>query len=335
MKDNEGNSAAIHGAQLRTLEALFRHPTAHNLEWMDVVCADRENRGRASKRPNNKFTFDVGGEHYLMHKPHTKDLTSSEVVDLRHFLQRAGWSPEEPSQAAARPEPEPPTLMVVVDHHGAKIYRIDIGLRRRFEAEITPYDPHHFLHHLTHKEQSREQGQRAPEDPGFYKRIGDALAAGGSIVVVGHGTGKSNAAQHLTEYLRTHHHETYQRIVREIEADLSAVTTPQLLALAERASRRVVLIRAAAEGSGRGVCSWIRAPGLFVDRHGIGQRTIHDPRGRCHWMQDGVFRIQDVHDPGTARTERIGDHRAVAAPPDRFRAHDRRSRFSRQFHELE
>ena len=131
--------------------------------------------------------------------------------------------------------PEPPTLMVVVDHHGAKIYRIASASGGASKREITPYDPHHFLHHLAHKDQSREQGQRAPEDPSFYKRISDALAAGGKIVVVGHGTGKSNAAQHLAEYLRTHHRETYQRIVREMEADLSAVTTPQLLALAEQA----------------------------------------------------------------------------------------------------
>lgn len=225
---------AIHGAHLRTLEALFRHPTAHNLEWMDVV-ALIEKIGAVHQQANDKFAFDVGGEHYLMHKPHTKDLTSSEVVDLRHFLQRAGWSPEAPSQAAARPEPAPPSLMVVVDHHGAKIYRIDTASGDASKREIKPYDPHHFLHQLTHKEQSREQGQRAPEDPTFYKRIGDALAAGGRIVVVGHGTGKSNAAQHLTEYLRTHHRETYQRIVREIGADLSAVTTPQLLELAEQA----------------------------------------------------------------------------------------------------
>jgi hypothetical protein len=226
--------AAIHGAPLRTLEALFRHPAAHNLEWMDVV-ALIEKIGTVHQKANDKFAFDVGGEHYLMHKPHTKDLTGSEVVDLRHFLQRAGWSPAEPSQAAARPDPAPPTLMVVVDHHGAKIYRIVTASGDASKREITPYDPHHFLHHLTHKDQSREQGQRAPEEPSFYKRIGDALAAGGRIVVVGHGTGKSNAGQHLTEYLRTHHRETYQRIVREIEADLSAVTTPQLLALAEQA----------------------------------------------------------------------------------------------------
>ena len=225
---------AIHGTHRRTLEALFRHPTAHNLEWMDVV-ALIEKIGAVHRKANDKFAFDVGAEHYQMHKPHTKDLTSSEVVDLRHFLQRAGWSPEEPSQAAARPEPAPPTLMVVVDHHGAKIYRIDTASGDASKREIKPYDPHHFLHQLTHKEQSREQGQRAPEDPGFYKQIGDALAAGSRIVVVGHGTGKSNASQHLMEYLRAHHPGTYQHVVGEIGADLSATTTPQLLELADQA----------------------------------------------------------------------------------------------------
>jgi hypothetical protein len=233
----KGASAArtvLHGAHLRTLQALFRHPPAHNLEWMDVVTLI-EKIGSVQERGGNKYSFEVGGEHLLMHKPHTKDLISSEVADLRHFLQRTGWSPEASSRAAARPEPPAPTLMVVLDHHGARIYSIDTAPDSASKPEIKPYDPHHFLHHLTHKDQSREQGQRAPEDAEFYRRISDALAAGGRIVVVGHGTGKSNAAQHLTEYLRTHHHETYQRIVREIEADLSAVTTPQLLVLAEQA----------------------------------------------------------------------------------------------------
>jgi hypothetical protein len=228
---------AIHGTHLETLEALFRHPTAHNLEWMDVV-ALIEKIGVVHRKGDNKFTFDVGGEHHLMHKPHSKDLTSSEVVDLRHFLQRSGWSPETPVPAAARPESMALNLMVVVDHHGARIYRIDMPSSDSSKREIKPYDPHHFLHHLTHKDQSREQGQRAPEDADFYKQISDALAAGSRIVVVGHGTGKSNASRHLTEYLRAHHPETYQRVVSEIGADLSATTTPQLLELAEQALGR-------------------------------------------------------------------------------------------------
>jgi hypothetical protein len=225
---------ALHGAHLRTLEALFRHPTAHNLEWMDVIGLLAK-IGSVQRKANDNFSVYLSGEHYLLHKAHNKDLTSIEVVDLRHFLQRAGWSPETPFQAAAGSDSEATTLMVVVDHHGAKIYRVETGPGDTSPHEIRPYDPHHFLHHLSHKDQSREEGQRAPEDSSFYERIGDTLAAASRIVVVGHGKGKSNAAQHLVEYLRTHRRETYQRVVREIEADLSAITTPQLLGLAEQA----------------------------------------------------------------------------------------------------
>lgn len=75
--------------------------------------------------------------------------------------------------------------MVVVDHHGAKIYRIGAASSDASKREVAPYDPHHFLHHLTHKEQSQEQDQRATEDAGFYKRIGDALADGTSTAEAG------------------------------------------------------------------------------------------------------------------------------------------------------
>jgi hypothetical protein len=49
---------ALHAAHLRTLEALFRHPTAHNLEWMDVV-ALIEKIGAVQQKAKDKFTFDV------------------------------------------------------------------------------------------------------------------------------------------------------------------------------------------------------------------------------------------------------------------------------------
>jgi len=90
-----------------------------------------------------------------------------------------------------------------VDHHGTKIFDVDVSSDDVSEHVIRPYDPHHFLHHLVHKDQSREQGQRAPEEPAYYERIADAVAPGGKIVVVGHGAGKSNAAHHLTEYLQS------------------------------------------------------------------------------------------------------------------------------------
>jgi hypothetical protein len=122
-----------------------------------------------------------------------------------------------------------------VDHHGTKIFDVDVSPADASDHVIRPYDPHHFLHHLVHKDQLREQGQRAPEESAYYEDIAAAVALAGRIVVVGHGAGKSNAAHHLSEYLKSHHREIHQRVVREIDADLSSITTPQLLCLARDA----------------------------------------------------------------------------------------------------
>ena len=80
-----GPFQSVTGAHRRTLEAIFRHPAAHNLEWNDVMGLIGS-IGQAQERDNNAFMFEVAGKRHLMHKPHTKDLTSSEVGDLRHFL---------------------------------------------------------------------------------------------------------------------------------------------------------------------------------------------------------------------------------------------------------
>ena len=231
-----GNLSSVTGSHRRTLEAIFRHPSAHNLEWNDVVGLIRE-IGEAHEKANGEFVFEVAGKRHIMRKPHTKDLTSSEVIEIRHFLTQAGWSPELSSQPAVHPDPAAPSLLIVVDHHEAKIFHVDVTSDDASEHLLKPYDPHHFLHHLAHKDQSREQGQRAPEEPAYYEEIAEAVALGGKIVVVGHGAGKSDAAHHLTEYLRSHHSETYGRIVREIVADLSSITTRQLLDLARQALR--------------------------------------------------------------------------------------------------
>jgi predicted dienelactone hydrolase len=123
-------------------------------------------------------------------------------------------------------------LVIVVDHHSAKIFQIDVGSNEAAEHVIRPYDPHHLLDHLSHKDQTRERGQRAPEEPAYYGEIAAAVAPGGRIVVVGHGTGNSNAADHLMAYLKAHHVEVFQRVAGEVSADLSAATPHQLLELA-------------------------------------------------------------------------------------------------------
>jgi hypothetical protein len=231
-----GEHPSLTGSNSRTLEAVFRHPLAHNLEWRDVVALIGK-IGEVEQKSNHEAAFEVSGERRLFRIPHTKDIAGSEVIELRNFLIRAGWSPEVQPLPDADADPAAPNILIVLDHHEAKLYIISGTSEDDSKHGIEPYDPHHFLHHLTHKDQSREQGQRAPEDPGFYERIAEALSGAAKIVVVGHGTGKSNAANHLIEYLRSHHPQTHRRIARELTADLSSTSSPQLIEMAHEALR--------------------------------------------------------------------------------------------------
>ena len=227
-----GERVQVSGANQRTLDAVFRHPSAHNLEW-SAVTALIEKIGEVKHKSNNEFEFHVAGEVHFMRKPHAKDIDGRDVIKLRKFLQEAGWSSEERPVETAHVQPSAPNLMVVVDHHEAKIYDIASDTEHASRT-IKPYDPHHFLHHLTHKDQFVARGQRAPEDITFYEAIGAALTRAGSIIIVGHGTGKSNAANHLSDYLRSHHPAVAEKISRECTADLSSITERQLLELAQK-----------------------------------------------------------------------------------------------------
>ncbi len=127
-----------------------------------------------------------------------------------------------------------PDMVVSIDHHEAHLFQIDAQSHDVSEHTLKPHDPHHFRHHLSHKNEDHERGQRASEDPAFYKSIAQELAGAGRIVLVGHGTGHSNAAEHLTEHLRQHHAEIAQRVAATLSADLSALSDKQLLALARK-----------------------------------------------------------------------------------------------------
>jgi hypothetical protein len=217
-------------AQDQTIEMLFRHPLAHNLEWREVL-ALMDRLGEVERKGRGEFVFKLAHERLLVREPHNKDLSGAEVMLVRQFMERAGWLHGQPPTPRL-PTLTAPTLMVVVDHHEAKIFRVDAAAAGATKRTIHPYDPHHFLHHLTHKSESREPGQRIHEDPLFYKKIAGALVGTSDIVIVGHGTGKSSAARHLIEFLAAHEPETHRRIVSEITADLSSATTPQLLEFA-------------------------------------------------------------------------------------------------------
>jgi hypothetical protein len=229
-------NATVTGADRRTLDAIFRHPLAHNLSWREVVSLVSA-IGEADEKPNGDVVLHVGLEHLSMKKPHTKDMTADDVMGLRHFLTRAGWSPDaaapSPSPIEARSEADAQSLIVVIDHAGAQVYRIDLFAD---DADgVAAHDPRQLLHHIERKQHDQDRDETYPADERFFEEVAVALASGGHIVVIGHGKGQSNEGDHLTAYLKRHHHETYLRIVGGLVADLHHLTTAQKLHLGRQA----------------------------------------------------------------------------------------------------
>jgi hypothetical protein len=219
----------LSGSDRRTYEALFHHPSSNNLKWHDIVHLF-EKLGTVTEKTNHEYVMTIGEAQHIMRRPHSKDLTSEEIRDLRHFVVDSVAVEEiQPAPASAL------DMLIVMDHQEARIFAADLPAHGAAAQDIHPYDPHNFLHHLSHKDQPRERGQRAHEDATFYDRIAQAVVSAQRIVIIGHGAGKSDAGHHLMGYLAAHHSEIAGKIVAELSADLSHTTAPELLAIAREA----------------------------------------------------------------------------------------------------
>jgi hypothetical protein len=221
----------------RTLDAIFRHPIPGNLAPADALHLI-ERLGSVHQEPNGRWLFAIGEQRHVFHQPHDKALSAEDVRQLRKFLEGVGVTPatvDVVEEDRAGTPATPPDMLVAVDHHAARLFTIE-GAAESVRT-LRPYDPHHFLHHLTHRQERELRGQREAEEPSYYAQVAAALAPAGRIVLVGHGTGHSNAAAHLGELLRAHHPEISRRVVATEGVDLSSMTEPQLLALASKALR--------------------------------------------------------------------------------------------------
>ena len=75
-----------------TLRQIFEHPVSHNIEWHAVLSL-LEAVGTVTVHRDGKVTVKVGSEAAFLEPPVGKDIDAQMVVDLRHMLAKAGYTP--------------------------------------------------------------------------------------------------------------------------------------------------------------------------------------------------------------------------------------------------
>jgi hypothetical protein len=219
------------------LESLYQNLLSgklpHNLSWSEAVDLVGHLGGEILPHGGDEFVFRVGDQRVFFRRPPTHDLGVEEVSRLRKLLKEAG--PAAHKQGTQLEEPaQSGRMIVVIDHHAAHVYRDLGGSRPADQRKVQPYDPYNFHHHLIHRKEAHYRGERVPEEDSFYEEVAKDITAANEIVLIGHATGKSNAAEFFKEYLKTHHPDISRRVIATENADLSAVTEPEIEALAKR-----------------------------------------------------------------------------------------------------
>lgn len=219
-------SGHLHHKFAKLHQSLLHGKLPRSLRWNDVV--DLIGHLGQIQAHGDEFAFVVGTRREIFKRPHTPEIGVEEVSRLRKFLKLAG------SESPAYKSIQPRRIIVVIDHHAAHIFG-DLGEDRSQDAPtITPYDPHHFHHHLVHRKEAHYEGDRVPEESSFYEEVAAALISANEIILVGHGSGKSSSLSVLVEHLNTHHADLAQRVKATEIIDLSAVTEPEIEAIARR-----------------------------------------------------------------------------------------------------
>ena len=212
--------------QERLLQSLLTGKL-RNLAWSEVVELIGK-VGEVQPHGGDEFAFEVGTQRAFFKRPHGHELELEEVSRLRKFLHEGGLyaAPSEPDQ--------PGRMVVVIDHHSARLYQDLGGSRPEHETTVKPDDPHGFHRHLIHRKEAHYEGERVPEDTHFYEEVAKHLVQAQQIVLIGHGTGKSSAAEFLVEYLKKHHSTVARRIIATEMLDLSALTEPEIESIAKK-----------------------------------------------------------------------------------------------------
>jgi hypothetical protein len=95
MSDQSDQNDPLHldGRHRDTLSQIFQHPVNHNITWTKALSL-LEAVGTVEQEHDGRYKVHVGDETEVLNRPHDKDLTEQQVVDLRRMLHSAGLQPK-------------------------------------------------------------------------------------------------------------------------------------------------------------------------------------------------------------------------------------------------
>ncbi len=192
---------------------------SHNVEWRDVRTMF-ESMGEVVEEHNGNAKITRNGR-TLSLRPMAPSFVadSATLMKIRHFIQSS-----HASEAESAPKGE--TLVVVIDHHEARVFRSE--QRGSVPEKVVPYDPHGFGKHV-HNLHDPAAGQHHPVPRSYFEDVAKSLGDTGEILLFGTGTGGGSAMNEFLDHLHREHRDLFERVVGVEVVDETHLTEAQLL----------------------------------------------------------------------------------------------------------
>ena len=123
--------------------------------------------------------------------------------------------------------------VAAVDFHSTRVFAIDAADHSAPER-ITPSDPRGLSWNVYHRH-GNPDGTYEDDSDEYWRDLAHHLDRADAIVLLGHGTGKASAAQHLVSWMTHHASATAAKVVGVMNVDVDDLTDEQILRLGQQA----------------------------------------------------------------------------------------------------
>lgn len=209
----------------KTQAAILGSPAPRDLRWAAFVTLWEDLADRVDQESGDRLAVVLNGHREVFRRPHDGLVSIEDVERARHLL-------------AAAPEPKGRghAVAVALDERSARIldFDLDAATVAHTERDVRDHDPR--SRHLRTVE--RHTGNEDEQDLTHYfddvARTLQPLVRDAEFVVLGHGTGTSNAARAFVERLEHSHHQLARQVAGVADVDLSAASDADLESATER-----------------------------------------------------------------------------------------------------
>jgi hypothetical protein len=212
---------------IHVLSELYAHPIAHNIKWQELI-PGLTSVGIIYTDKNGSHHFTRNGHTVVLGHANRDNLDAEEILKLRHFISTSAVSQNETPGLAQ-------DIIVAIDHHQAIIFHAP---GTAFETRTEQHADQVKFRVLHKHPTSPPFSNNGPDiDDEYYDAMINEMSKARRIVVLGHGTGTSNAASQLIAKLFDKNPEIAHRIAAIQRCDLEAMSEPQMISLGEQLLR--------------------------------------------------------------------------------------------------